>query len=788
MIPAISVGQTKQDLHLNYSAVVAEGPIPAECLQNPEQWYNYTKRQTQAIKDDIDAKVIKKVLTAYNQNSALNLSAQFLSGSVLFGDPFTERINKIAALLLHSQSELRNKIKFFVTKTNSSIPLVTSYGLIFIPVNLLALVENDAQLAYIIATCIAKFKITNGNFMYDMMNNTVEESKDFKDLSFSTRRGLLSERFEKYAAETQLYANALILNSSFNVESTQHIFAALYYRNLPFEDYAFDTLFFNDENFTLPIPENYGEAYKTISGLPALDNDQDLDKQNTYSKFAHNYKLQIAASENKGGSTYYIDDSSSFYYIRDLARFETTRLLMIGKQYEKAFYSAYLLTRDYPNNQFALEAMGKCLLFFTKAESNKKSTSSNQKELTADDLGLFNQSISQEEEGFYYQTYSWLQQLKRSERYYLASKHLWNLKLRFPENKSIDYYANVSIELLTNLHASIGEDLDYLNLTKKETDSIKHLLSVELKEAEDLELQEGDSKYDKIKSKKEVQRLKDKIASYNNEWKYVFSSLINDHPAFETAIEKQIERLEKEKNEEKKLQSLSMNEKAELERENERLNNLNKSKGYALGISKIILFDPVVFTFKEKKQTVSKIAFPVTDKRKKFKKKIHYALNKNDIDFEDFSYLNMQATETDKYNTMSSIQEIVRESGVLETKQFSTKNNFIKVHSQTYIANELTATLETSKISLNFLHYTKKSGSGKTIVALASVVVFPLMPYFVTDAIGGAHETYTDNILFDISTGNIVLGYKVETETSPKQMVVKNHLYSFFKQVKQTRK
>src|SRR5690554_7853402 len=90
--------------------------------------------------------------TTYSLNNILK------TGYVLYGDPMTLYIQKIAANLLKNEPSLKDELQFYVIKNNITNALCTDPGVIFITTGLIAQVENEAQLAYIIAHEIVHYQ------------------------------------------------------------------------------------------------------------------------------------------------------------------------------------------------------------------------------------------------------------------------------------------------------------------------------------------------------------------------------------------------------------------------------------------------------------------------------------------------------------------------------------------------------------------------------------------------------------------------------------------------------
>src|SRR3569832_1092681 len=75
-----------------------------------------------------------------------------LSGQVLVNDPLTTYINKVAAEVMEQNPSIGSQpVKLFVTKSSDVYAYAFDKGFIFVNIGLLAQLENEAQLAYILA-------------------------------------------------------------------------------------------------------------------------------------------------------------------------------------------------------------------------------------------------------------------------------------------------------------------------------------------------------------------------------------------------------------------------------------------------------------------------------------------------------------------------------------------------------------------------------------------------------------------------------------------------------------
>lgn len=131
----------------DYQPLQSKGNVPQDFLLSVSQRYISKK---ESIGKGTDKKTAKDI-DQFNLQSSFSLKQLLWSGSVLFGDEVSEYLNEIASNLLKDDEKLRNKVRFYVVKSPVPNAFANPDGAIFINLGLVARAENEAQLAYILA-------------------------------------------------------------------------------------------------------------------------------------------------------------------------------------------------------------------------------------------------------------------------------------------------------------------------------------------------------------------------------------------------------------------------------------------------------------------------------------------------------------------------------------------------------------------------------------------------------------------------------------------------------------
>lgn len=143
------IAQSTPDFTKDYEPIRFEGTVPSVFLEN-------TLEQTLAEIDNRDKdQLSKKQSKSFYTLSNYALNGAFRSGNVYFNDPMTDYVRQVTAQALSNSPELLKAVEVYVTKF--TVPNASAWrtGTIFINIGLLQLLENEAQLAFVICHEVA---------------------------------------------------------------------------------------------------------------------------------------------------------------------------------------------------------------------------------------------------------------------------------------------------------------------------------------------------------------------------------------------------------------------------------------------------------------------------------------------------------------------------------------------------------------------------------------------------------------------------------------------------------
>ncbi|MFZ9956793.1 MAG: M48 family metalloprotease, partial [Flavobacteriales bacterium] len=352
--------------------------------------------------------------------SSFVTSELLLSGNVVFNDTLSGYIKLVAKELLKNDIETLSKLNFFVVKSAFVSTLSNQEGIVLISTGLLARINNEAQLAFILAREIAHFQLKHQAKLYlnnDINNNGAYNLKHIEDnlLKYSN----FSQEQEEQADSL---ASVLINNSNYSSAAVVDVLKIFNAENHPVAQEPFDINYFNSKYFKIP------DTYFFIQVNPINEADENYTQPNIS---ARNLALKNRMNDDVDS---FLLPKNQFHYCRDIARFEMSSLYLNERQYASAIYNSYLLLKKYPNNEFLLSNIANSLYFLAKY-SNKS---------ILQYVNVHHENIQGESQ----QLHLLFSVMKKEELDVLAIQYLWKTYFAFSHRKDLKKKA---IELMNEM-------------------------------------------------------------------------------------------------------------------------------------------------------------------------------------------------------------------------------------------------------------------------------------------------------------------------------------------------
>ena len=130
-----------------YIPLKSEGGIPSDFLGLSSEKFE----QDKILIDKKSKRSIRKSKERFYLKSNYYLEELLHSGKVIFNDPVSVYSKKVLEKILKDDSELFSKIRIYTLETPAVNAFSFDNGVILVTLGLLAQLENEAQLAYILS-------------------------------------------------------------------------------------------------------------------------------------------------------------------------------------------------------------------------------------------------------------------------------------------------------------------------------------------------------------------------------------------------------------------------------------------------------------------------------------------------------------------------------------------------------------------------------------------------------------------------------------------------------------
>ncbi len=750
----------------NYSPLASNGKIPQDFYTSAE---TKAEKYTYKYSRGRDAKYEKDF---YNKSSYY-LNRFFCTGNVVFGDKVTNYLRAIADEIYKNDPSLRKKISIYTSKDASVNTFIHPGGKIFVNIGLIAQLENEAQLAYILAHEINHYKNNHMLDTYIEKQDIIESEDDYEDLNTSDREKAyfsFSKIQEKKADENALEDILKTDYSSFESIGAMNI---LKYSYLPFDQIDFDVSFFEREDYKFPDKLKLDE----INSITVEEYD---DSKSTHPNIRKRIEAIESLLEKKGKSgEEFIVSEETFYLIRKIARYELINLYIVDREYYKSAYCAYMLLQDDPDSDYLQRSIGYSLYALAKhknfinnidtAETINEYTYGSYKYKEKKYKNLFEFQDYNEIEGSSQPFYYFINKLEPKELASIAVRYNWELANEHPQNEYLQELADSSLKELV-LHNKMNEG-EYFKKTQKEllkkTDTSKTALK-------------SLSKYEKIAKKKEIEEVTTNKAFH----KFTFVSLFEDKE-FTDKFENFVKiRKEKESGEDK--QNLGENLQKEKEKRYEK-EKLIKKKGQALGINKIIIVNPFHYRIDIRDDDDYKLKYHKSEKRRlEFFDLLNSCADEIDgFSIETIHPLALSRNEVDDYNNYSRLQQWYYEL-------YNQRSPYITfLSSQKPFISDLENTYNTSDF-LWTTYYNKIDNNVSALEVYYAIISIGItLPFLIDDFIKSNHNIHFSYRLYDINqdenNGELFRDFNSFSCSSDANDHIKSIIYDYFYQTSSTR-
>ena len=312
----------------NYHTLQSSGEIPENFLEK-----TYKKIDRERVMENRTT-LSKKQEKVFLESIHYGIDQILHSGDVMFGDLITVYINDIAKKLLVHEPNLAQKLEFYTLKSNSVNAFSTDQGIIFVTTGLLAKLENEAQLAYVLSHEIAHYTEKHVVNAFDVRNN---RKNQIESLSAYSRKNELDADILGYKRYHEAGYKSEFVMGALDVLATSHI--PLDNNKIGAND--FSSTYFNTSDSIYKF--EYYPIHADLAGA---------DENSSHPNIMKRKKAILDVIDSVGldlqTASYF--GETRFNEIRKICQFESVRNYILTGNFIRSLYVSKILKRSNPES------------------------------------------------------------------------------------------------------------------------------------------------------------------------------------------------------------------------------------------------------------------------------------------------------------------------------------------------------------------------------------------------------------------------------------------------------
>lgn len=316
------------------------GEIPNDFLLD-----NIEKAHFQKNEDQLDA---NQKSNKYYLESSYAVNELLKNGKILFNDPMSSYVTGVAHKLLINEPKLKEKLRFYIFKSSVINAFATADGMIFISTGLLAKLNFESQLAFVL--CHEMVHYINQHSYKDYKREEQISQNDRQLNVKASKSRLLAKSLYSQKQETEADIEGFIMfrKSEYSTDKIPDIFLLLDSYYLPFRiDYELDQ---NDLDPNMVLTQF---KYKD-SCVPFVPIDPTLDEFHSHPHTKERILVlgNRIKNDTRVNSPEFLISETTFFQIRKMARFELINELLSDRKYYEAIVCGLQLEKEFGSNKF----------------------------------------------------------------------------------------------------------------------------------------------------------------------------------------------------------------------------------------------------------------------------------------------------------------------------------------------------------------------------------------------------------------------------------------------------
>jgi len=370
----------------DYVPLGQSGAVPPNFLFDPIE----KTKQNMAQNTVLDQK------QAFAFYSKVNFLEQqlFQGGQIYLNNALTSAIDSIVGRLLATSPKLPGNINVYVSRFIEPNAYCFPDGTIIFNLGLIELLEDESELAFILAHEIAHY--AEGHSVKDLKRLTEIEKREsnYNNQESSAYRGLQFSRDSEFDAD--FWALQLVHQAGYDLNSAINALTRLKGLSSSAPSVLHLPTIFNSEYFTLDTSWIGDKAKKRFKGKFSRNSDSRIASGKTDDIFHTHPDIEkrvealtaMAKTLNKGADKGAVQPKRNVHHLKGLAEFEMIENGMRNQNYVETLERGLNLLKKYPDNVYLHTAIARSLYWISyyKEINNGEVTVNRDKGSSSEDL------------------------------------------------------------------------------------------------------------------------------------------------------------------------------------------------------------------------------------------------------------------------------------------------------------------------------------------------------------------------------------------------------------------
>lgn len=308
--------------------------------------------------------------------SVFEVDEILMSGRVLYGDPLTKFVESVAERLLkaNEREDLLNELRFYVLKSQEVNAYATSNGVVMVTVGLLSRIENESQLAFILAHEIQHYAQKHSLQLYKQRIGQ-EKQRGKRDQDETLKSLYQFSKDQEMEADEKGFQ--MMLRSGYDLVEGVFVFDMLKYGDYPFLEMKLSLDSFEHDAYVLP--KTLKDAVTLKVAAAEIEDQKFLVSQGDDENKTHPsldrrvVRLRdMIDGEPKKTKAFFLVGEDRFKEMQKVARHELLLIYERRADYGELFYLTHVMRRLYGESLFfdQLEAMSLYGLLLHKSKEH----------------------------------------------------------------------------------------------------------------------------------------------------------------------------------------------------------------------------------------------------------------------------------------------------------------------------------------------------------------------------------------------------------------------------------